>query len=172
MIPTCPCGICGQPTTMTATKRCDRCWELEHRIEGNPDLARKILAKVEHERAPRVLTTDAQADRDNFDNEYGFTGNCSCHLSPPCGSCTHPGNPDNQKDDPECWMLAADVEPDALDNVHAENELDMLDASVFSGDAFISAAGVARMNWYLRRWQRRMDENEKSLKEEAEASNG
>jgi len=26
------CGLCGAGTTMTGTKRCDRCWELEGRI--------------------------------------------------------------------------------------------------------------------------------------------
>lgn len=38
-----PCGICGEPTRMTATKRCDRCWELEGHIQRDPELARKIL---------------------------------------------------------------------------------------------------------------------------------
>lgn len=37
------CGVCGTPTRMLGTKRCDRCWELERRIRHNPDLARKIL---------------------------------------------------------------------------------------------------------------------------------
>ena len=38
-----PCGICGKPTRMLATKRCDPCWELETRIHDAPELARKIL---------------------------------------------------------------------------------------------------------------------------------
>ena len=37
------CELCEAPTTMTGTKRCDSCWELETRIESNPTLARKIL---------------------------------------------------------------------------------------------------------------------------------
>ncbi len=49
----------------------------------------------------KVLTPAAQAERDNFDAAYG---DCSCHLSPPCGSCTHPGNPMNQDEDEGCWM--------------------------------------------------------------------
>lgn len=53
----------------------------------------------------RELTPEAQDDRDDFDSEYGG-GNCSCHLSPPCGSCTHPGNPMNQDEDESCWMVA------------------------------------------------------------------
>lgn len=39
------CGLCGDPTTKTATRRCDRCWELESRIKAAPDLARRIIAK-------------------------------------------------------------------------------------------------------------------------------
>lgn len=41
--PNVPCGLCGTPTPMTGTKRCDRCWELESRIYGDPVLAQKIL---------------------------------------------------------------------------------------------------------------------------------
>lgn len=49
----------------------------------------------------KVLTDEAQAERDEFEREYDG-GNCACHLSPPCGSCVHPGNPRNQEDD-SCW---------------------------------------------------------------------
>lgn len=42
----CPCELCGNPTTMTNTKRCDRCWELETRIQSNPELARRILDEI------------------------------------------------------------------------------------------------------------------------------
>lgn len=34
---------------MTATKRCERCWELEHRIESDPELARQIIAMIDAE---------------------------------------------------------------------------------------------------------------------------
>ncbi len=27
-----PCGTCGRETSMTGTKRCDACWEVEHRL--------------------------------------------------------------------------------------------------------------------------------------------
>lgn len=30
--PTVPCGTCGRATQMTGTKRCDGCWEVEHRL--------------------------------------------------------------------------------------------------------------------------------------------
>lgn len=52
----------------------------------------------------RVLHPDAEADRRDFVRAFGSDGNCSCHLSPPCGSCTHPGNPVNQEEDEECWL--------------------------------------------------------------------
>lgn len=54
----------------------------------------------------RELTEDAQADRADFRSYYG-DGNCSCHLRPPCGSCTHPGNPMNQDEDDSCWIEVA-----------------------------------------------------------------
>lgn len=37
------CGLCGRPTPMHGTKRCDRCYELESRIRDNPELAVKVL---------------------------------------------------------------------------------------------------------------------------------
>jgi hypothetical protein len=48
------------------------------------------------------LTAEAQAEREAFDAEYD-RGNCSCHVSPPCGSCLHPGNPNNQVEDDSAW---------------------------------------------------------------------
>lgn len=44
-----------------------------------------------------------QAERTDFESEYGRDGNCSCHLSPPCSSCMHPGNPMQQAEDETCW---------------------------------------------------------------------
>lgn len=52
----------------------------------------------------RVLHPDAQEDRDAFEREHGRDGNCSCHLSAPCASCMHPGNPLNQEGDDNCWL--------------------------------------------------------------------
>lgn len=49
-----------------------------------------------------VLTPEAADDALDFLREYG-SGNCSCHISPPCSSCLHPGNPSNQDEDSECW---------------------------------------------------------------------
>ena len=58
----------------------------------------------------RVLTPEAEAERDQFEAEYGHGGNCSCHISPPCNSCLHPGNPINQEADETAWMAAAPAE--------------------------------------------------------------
>jgi hypothetical protein len=44
----------------------------------------------------------AQDAANDFYNRYG-NGNCSCHISPPCGSCTHEGNPRNLEETPEAW---------------------------------------------------------------------
>lgn len=55
----------------------------------------------------RHLTDEAQDDRDQFDRTFGDSG-CTCFISPPCGHCTHPGNPLNQEED-EFWV---EDEPD------------------------------------------------------------
>lgn len=41
------CGLCGKPTPMTGTQRCDGCWELETRVRADPELARRILSKLD-----------------------------------------------------------------------------------------------------------------------------
>ena len=40
------CELCGSPTHYTSTKLCDRCWELERRIERDLPLARKIFERL------------------------------------------------------------------------------------------------------------------------------
>lgn len=37
------CKWCGNPTLMTGTKECDRCYELNTRISANPELALQML---------------------------------------------------------------------------------------------------------------------------------
>jgi hypothetical protein len=49
------------------------------------------------------LTEAAQAERDDFVAAHGSEGNCSCFIFPPCGCCTHPGNPRNQAEDDGAW---------------------------------------------------------------------
>lgn len=38
-----PCELCRTPTSSADTRRCDRCWELERRIQRDPAIARTIL---------------------------------------------------------------------------------------------------------------------------------
>jgi len=46
-----PCDVCELPTDKTATKRCDACWEVEHRLaaylrvggEGAREFVRRAL---------------------------------------------------------------------------------------------------------------------------------
>lgn len=52
----------------------------------------------------RILTPVAQKEREEFKRLFGRDGNCSCHISPPCPSCIHPGNPLNQGGDDEAWV--------------------------------------------------------------------
>ena len=66
--------------------------------------------------AERILTPEAEAEREDFEARYGMLGNCSCHISPPCGSCTHPGNPRNQEEDETAWMAAGDSEGGEADS--------------------------------------------------------
>jgi hypothetical protein len=54
-------------------------------------------------RAGYRLTAQARSARESFERQYGDRGNCSCHVSPPCGSCLHPGNPSNQAENDEAW---------------------------------------------------------------------
>jgi hypothetical protein len=51
------------------------------------------------------LTAAAEHDRAQWEREYERRG-CYCCVSPPCGSCTHPGNPANQAEDDTCWETA------------------------------------------------------------------
>lgn len=53
----------------------------------------------------RTLTPEAGQERDHFMDRYGDDC-CSCHLTPPCGYCLHPGNPNNQAEDDACWVEA------------------------------------------------------------------
>ncbi|OAD82844.1 hypothetical protein ATN89_17320 [Comamonas thiooxydans] len=58
----------------------------------------------------RVLNDLGEALRSQFVEEYGSSGNCSCHISPPCNSCCHPGNPLNLAEDDDCWKEEFDLD--------------------------------------------------------------
>ena len=32
-----------------------------------------------------------------------WDGDCSCHLSPPCNSCLHEGNPEQLENNDDAW---------------------------------------------------------------------
>jgi hypothetical protein len=40
------CSLCETKTPSLGTQRCDECWELETRIERQPEIARKILKAI------------------------------------------------------------------------------------------------------------------------------
>ena len=77
-----------------------------------------------HQAEDRILTPEAEAEREDFEARYGMLGNCSCHISPPCGSCTHPGNPRNQEEDETAWMAAGDSEGGETDAPAANAQRD------------------------------------------------
>jgi hypothetical protein len=47
---TVPCKYCNKETSMTGTKLCDNCWELEVRMRSNIEVAEKILNAVKEEK--------------------------------------------------------------------------------------------------------------------------
>lgn len=49
-----------------------------------------------------VLKPEYQEMYDEWDDMYDG-GNCSCHINPPCGCCTHEGNPLGLSEIPEAW---------------------------------------------------------------------
>jgi hypothetical protein len=44
------------------------------------------------------------ADADAAEYMANFEG-CSCHISAPCSSCVHPGNPNNLAEDDTAWEI-------------------------------------------------------------------
>ncbi len=48
---TVPCAMCGDPTRMTGTKRCDACWEAERQIDR---IATVLKLREAMQRAIRV----------------------------------------------------------------------------------------------------------------------
>lgn len=64
------------------------------------------------------LTDAAFADFEAFLMKYD-DGACYCHISPPCGYCTHPGNPINLVEDETAWRdnCSPKSEPEAKPDV-------------------------------------------------------
>lgn len=48
----------------------------------------------------RVLAPWAESELADFERSYS---GCTCFISPPCGSCVHPGNPSNLEDTDDAW---------------------------------------------------------------------
>lgn len=61
------CELCGAPTTMQGTKRCNPCWELGSAIAMRPEVAKKLVRgltpesylKLTEENHIEILTVDA-----------------------------------------------------------------------------------------------------------------
>jgi len=51
---------------------------------------------------PKRLMPWAEREAFQFYLDHG-RGNCSCHISPPCSSCVHPGNPRNLECADDAW---------------------------------------------------------------------
>lgn len=81
--------------------------ELRAMLSGNVAFHVDPRAAKPVKRVRLCLTDEAEAEYASFYHEYG-DGNCSCHISAPCGSCTHPGNPLNQAEDDTAWVVGED----------------------------------------------------------------
>jgi len=57
---TIPCETCGTPTRMTGTKRCDGCWEVEHRLAAYLRTGPKARALVRKQLAESVRPKKAR----------------------------------------------------------------------------------------------------------------
>lgn len=52
---TVPCKWCGASTQMLGTEMCDRCWELEHRIEMDLELAKKMVSSLSEKKLKKQV---------------------------------------------------------------------------------------------------------------------
>ena len=68
----------------------------------------------------RILTPEAEAERDDFERVHERRG-CYCHISAPCGHCTHPGHPLALAEDETAWTWASwhDMLDDLTDKARA-----------------------------------------------------
>lgn len=49
-----------------------------------------------------VLTGEGEDLLYEYQRRADFYG-CSCHICPPCNTCTHPGHPESLVNTPEYW---------------------------------------------------------------------
>lgn len=57
------CRLCNKPTDKHGTRLCDPCWELEHRVLSNKELARKILDKETERQLGRLSLKVTECDK-------------------------------------------------------------------------------------------------------------
>lgn len=50
----------------------------------------------------KKLKSGYQELADEFEDKYADSG-CHCFQAPPCGFCTHPGNPFNLEENEDAW---------------------------------------------------------------------
>lgn len=108
------------------------------KLESTPASTQPAQLAVERE-----LTDEAQIERDDWNREGN---NCSCHISAPCGCCTHPGNPMNQEEDETAWRpaIAQLVQPN--EHIHLQDCIvphSWVDDN--DGRAVCSACGIAQL---------------------------
>jgi len=70
--PTIACRLCGAMTGMLGTQLCDRCYELETRIQRDPELSRKILAELPYPGTRTGRFTCSAENRSNTPKSKGF----------------------------------------------------------------------------------------------------
>lgn len=52
---------------------------------------------------PPILSPLGRELADKFTDYCEHRSGCECHISPPCGCCTHPGNPLNLEETDDAW---------------------------------------------------------------------
>lgn len=72
----------------------------------------------------RELMPWSEDEAADFERRYSCRG-CTCFISPPCGYCTHPGNPRNLEETLDAWALPHEVKA-AYATIELANFIDSL----------------------------------------------
>lgn len=64
-----------------------------------------------------MLTEAALNEYEMFLDQGFDDAGCSCHISPPCPFCTHPGNPLNLMEDDSAWRDKKYDEDKLMDSI-------------------------------------------------------
>lgn len=137
-----PCGLCGTPTTMLGTKRCDRCYELESRVNADPELTQRILASGSVDKAPRYSLKEIESAGERF--RVASADERACVTGRPrrkCEQCGEGGAPLHEdlgvrlcdENCRECWLSCqsdgeraqARAERDGQDESYLDLDLDL-----------------------------------------------